>query len=197
MSCTAPGSSVHGNSQARILEWVAIPFSRGSFWPRDWTRVSWPTGTVVSVHGTDSQVSSAPILPAFGVRDPFPILILCIRVSRPSHYCYPGLDHCFGGSGGCPCFGGLPWASLVAQMVKNWPAIQETWVRSLAWEDPLEKQMATHSSIVAWENPWTEEPGRLQSMRSQRVRHDWATKHAHMPLLCINRIFNCISGSTN
>ena len=63
MSCSAPGSSVQGNSQARILEWVAIPFSRGSFWPRDWTRVSWPTGTVVSVHGIDSQVSSAPNSP--------------------------------------------------------------------------------------------------------------------------------------
>ena len=50
------------------------------------------------------------------------------------------------------------WASLVAQLVKNPPAIQETWVRSLGWEDPLEKGMATHSSILAWRIPWTEEP---------------------------------------
>ena len=50
--------------------------------------------------------------------------------------------------------------------------LQETWVQSLGWEDPLEKGMVTHSSILAWEIPWTEEPGRLQSMGSQRVRHD-------------------------
>ena len=61
--------------------------------------------------------------------------------------------------------------SYMAQMVKNLPAMQETWFRSLGWEDPLEKGMATHSSILAWRIPWTEEPGRLQSMGSQRVRH--------------------------
>ena len=58
-------------------------------------------------------------------------------------------------------------ASLVAQVVKNLPAVQETWVPSLDWEDSLEKEMATHSSILAWKIPWTEEPGGLQSMRSQ------------------------------
>ena len=66
-------------------------------------------------------------------------------------------------------------ASLVAQMVKNPSAMQETWVRSLGQEDPLEKGMATHSSILAWKIPWMEEPGRLgglQSMGSQRVGHD-------------------------
>ena len=65
-----------------------------------------------------------------------------------------------------------PWASLVTQMVKNLPAMQETWVPPLGWEDPLGKEMATHSSILAWEIPWTEEPGGLQSMGSQRVGHD-------------------------
>ena len=64
---------------------------------------------------------------------------------------------------------------LVAQSVKNLPAVQETQVRSLGWEDPLEKEMATHSSILAWKISWTEEPGGLQSMGSQRVGHDWAT----------------------
>ena len=64
------------------------------------------------------------------------------------------------------------WASLVAQLVENLPAMQESWVRSLGWENPLEKVKATHSSIVAWRIPWTEEPGRLQSMGSQRVGHD-------------------------
>ena len=63
-------------------------------------------------------------------------------------------------------------SSLVAQMVKNLPAMQETQVQALGWEDPLEKGMATHSSILAWRIPWTEDPGRLQSMGSQRVRHE-------------------------
>ena len=62
--------------------------------------------------------------------------------------------------------------SLVAQRVKRLPAMQETWVRSLGQEDPLEKEMATHSSILAWKIPWTEEPGGLQSTGSQRVGHD-------------------------
>ena len=60
----------------------------------------------------------------------------------------------------------------VAQTVKNLPPMQETQVRSLGWEDPLEKEMTTHSSIIAWRIPWTEDPGRLQSMGSQRVGHD-------------------------
>ena len=60
-------------------------------------------------------------------------------------------------------------ASLVAQVVKNLPAIQEIWVSSLGQEDPLEKEMATHSSTLAWEIPWTEEPGGLQSTGSQKV----------------------------
>ena len=66
----------------------------------------------------------------------------------------------------------MVWASLVAQMVKHLIAMQETWVQSLGWEDPLEKEMATHSSTLAWKIPWTEEPGRLQSMGSQRVGDD-------------------------
>ena len=61
--------------------------------------------------------------------------------------------------------------SLFAQMVKNPPAMQETGVRSLGQEDPAEKEMASHSSILAWRMPWTEEPGGLQSTGSQRVRH--------------------------
>ena len=64
------------------------------------------------------------------------------------------------------------WTSLVAQTVKHLSTMRETQVRALGWEDPLEKEVATHSSILAWRIPWREEPGRLQSMRSQRVRHD-------------------------
>ena len=66
----------------------------------------------------------------------------------------------------------LFFLSLVAQLVKNLPAMWETWVRSLGWEDPLEEGMATDSSILAWRIPWTEEPGGLQSMGLQRVGHD-------------------------
>ena len=65
--------------------------------------------------------------------------------------------------------------SLVAQSVKNLPAAQETRVQSVSCEDPLEKEMATHSSILAWKISWTEEPGGLQCMGSQRVGHDWVT----------------------
>ena len=59
-------------------------------------------------------------------------------------------------------------------MVKNLPAMWKTWVQSLGWEDPLEKRTATHSSILAWRIPWTEKPGRLHSMGSQRVGHSLA-----------------------
>ena len=64
---------------------------------------------------------------------------------------------------------------MVAQTVKRLSTRREIWVQSLGWEDPLEKEMAMHSSTIAWKIPWTEEPGRLQSMGSQRVRHDGAT----------------------
>ena len=66
-------------------------------------------------------------------------------------------------------------ASLVTQMVKHLTTMWETRVQSLGREDPLEKEMATHSSILAWKIPWTEEPGRLQSLGSQRVGHNWVT----------------------
>ena len=66
---------------------------------------------------------------------------------------------------------------LVAQTVKNLPAMWETWVLSLGQEDPLEKEMATHSSMLAWKIPWTEEPVGYKSMRSKRVRNGLATEH--------------------
>ena len=96
--------------------------------------------------------------------------------------CNPGKAHCFAQCCSLsPSYGfsfsymcGQP--CLVAQTVKNLPAMQETQVRSLdPGEDPLEKEMAMHSSIVAWRNPWIEEPGRLQSVGLQTVRHDGAT----------------------
>ena len=66
----------------------------------------------------------------------------------------------------------VPLRSLVTQVVKNLPAMWETWVQSLGQEDPLEKELATHSSTLTWKLPWMEEPGRLQSVGLQRVRHD-------------------------
>ena len=88
----------------------------------------------------------------------------------------PGLGRSPGEGIGYPLH--YAWASLVAQIRKSPPVMLETWVLSLGWEDPLEKCMATHSSILAWWIPWREEPGGLQSMGSQSVRHDWVTKHS-------------------
>ena len=69
-------------------------------------------------------------------------------------------------------YGNIPLISLMAQMVKYLPSMWEIRVRSLGWEDSLEKEMATHSSTLVWKIPWTEEPSRLQSVGLQRVRHD-------------------------
>ena len=71
----------------------------------------------------------------------------------------------------------------MAQQVKNPPAMQETQVQSLSWEDPLEKEMATHSSILTWRIPWTEEPGGLQSMGSYRVWHDQSNWAQHTEVI--------------
>ena len=91
----------------------------------------------------------------------------------------PGLIRGSGGSPGEDISYPLQYsqASLVAQMVENPPEMRDTWVWSLGWEDPLEEGVATHSTILAWRIPWTEEPGGLQSTGSQRVGHDWATGH--------------------
>ena len=77
----------------------------------------------------------------------------------------------------------LQWTSLVAHMVKCLPTMQDTQVWSLGWEDPLEKEMATHSSTLAWKIPWTEEPGRLQPMGSQRVGPNWVTSLFTPPII--------------
>ena len=78
------------------------------------------------------------------------------------------------------------YLKVVAQMVKHLPAMRETQVRFLGQEDPLEKEMAIHSSILVWKIPWTEEPDRLQSMGSQRVGHDWATSLNLSNILCLH-----------
>ena len=81
------------------------------------------------------------------------------------------------------------WASLVTQRGKNQPTLQKTRVRSLGCEGPLEEGMATHSSVLTWRISHTEEPGGLQSLGSQRVRHDWVTKHTHTSLNNTNHVF--------
>ena len=83
--------------------------------------------------------------------------------------------------------------SLVAQTVKCLSTMQETWVRSLGWEDPLEKEMAIHSRTIAWKIPWIEEPGRLQSIGSQRVGHDWA--NSLITFAQFTHVIACISTS--
>ena len=90
-----------------------------------------------------------------------------------------------------PPFPGLSRTSLVAHMVKRLPTIQETRVLSLGWEDLLEKEMATHSSILAWKIPWMEEPGGLQSMGSQRVGHE-----EQLPFLGLISPFHSTLGSS-
>ena len=86
---------------------------------------------------------------------------------RMSHSQTPFLPHIHGAETSLTLRGSWITPSLIAQLVNHLPAVQETWVRFLGREDPLEKEMATHSSILAWRIPWTEEPGGLQSMGSQ------------------------------
>ena len=85
-----------------------------------------------------------------------------------------------------------PGTSLVAQMLRGVPVTRETSVQSLGWEDPMEKQMATHSSTLAWKIQWMEEPGQLQSTESQRIRHDWITS-LHPMLLTAKSLQSCPS----
>ena len=84
----------------------------------------------------------------------------------------------------------------INQCFSRLPAVQETWVPPLGWGDPLEKEMATHSSILAWRIPWTEEPGRLQSTGSQRVGHDWATS-LYPPTACQVSLYMLLNAHTS
>ena len=145
MDCSLPGSSIHGNFQARILEWIAISSSRASSGPRDWTLISCVfciAGRLLNTEPSESGQSQ-------------------------------GLRFKFG-------FKLSAYLNLMAQMVKNLPAMWETWVQSLVWEDPLEEGMATHSSILAWRIPWTEESGGRQSMESRRIWRNWSDTHRHI-----------------
>ena len=101
-----------------------------------------------------------------------------LRILIPSIQCHHFLPRPT-----CKVF--LSWASLVAQMVNNLPAMPETQVCSLAQEDSLEKGMTIHTNILTWRISWRKESGRLQSMGSQRVGHNWVTKHSTAQQLCI------------
>ena len=122
--------TVHGILQARILEWVSFTFSRGSSQPRDSTQGSNPGLR----HCRGFPHSSVGKESACNAGDPGSIPGSGERIGYPFQY---------------------SWASLVAQLVKNLPAMWEAWVRSVGWEDPLEKGKDTHSSILAWRIPWT------------------------------------------
>ena len=210
MDCSPPGFSVLGILQARILEWVDIPFSRRSSQPRGRTQAFLSYCRWFLYHLShfvcflsnweeESQVSSAPTTLTSSCTDllllslcarnegqplllwstpqiwpppfiyPFPLPLLVqltmLQISTSSLNLVPSQPAIYPSSSfKWPLM--ILWASLVAQRLKRLPAMRETWVRSLGCEDPLEKEMATHSSILAWRIPWMEEPGGLQSTGS-------------------------------
>ena len=143
MGCSHPGSSVHGILQARILEWVAISFSRGSFQPRDWTQVSWIAGRFFDIWATREALANN--------KD-------SIKSSE--------LKSCE--------YLIIPWLSVFQDFSAHSACVFNIIFMKTCYL-MLEKAMAPHFSTIAWKIPWAEEPGRLQSMRSLTVGHDWAT----------------------
>ena len=153
MNCSPPGSSVHGILQARMLEWVAIPLPRRSSPPRDRTQVSCNAGGFFTVWANERSSGWAK----FHLY-PEKFLSTSAKYLQRKHLSdFTLITH-------------TNVIFLIAQLVKNSSAMGETWVRSLGWEDPLEKGKSTHSSTLAWRIPRT-----VQSMGSQRVGHDWVT----------------------
>ena len=167
--------SVMSNTLQRILAWIAMPFSMGSSQSRYQTQVSHNADSLLSEPlgkhkniGMGSLSLLQGILPAQGSNED---LLHCRQILY--QLSYQGIPVCFLLlSNNIPLY-------VLAQMVKRLPTVWETQVWSLGRENPLEKEMATHSSTLAWKIPWTEEPCRLQSMVSQRVRHDWAASLTH------------------
>ena len=136
--------------------WTAVSYSRGSFWPKDWTHVSYilciDRRILYQLGYLGSQIEGGKVKDFIFLGSKITAMITAVMKLK---------DTC--------SLEGEFWqrASLVAQLVKTLPAMQETCIQSLGQEDPLEKEMATHSSIVDCRIPWTEEPGRLQSMGLQ------------------------------
>ena len=159
MDCNPPGSSVHGILQARILKWVCRFLCQGIFLTQGLNPclLYWQVNSLSLCH----LVS--------------PLLCMCVCMCV---YIYISIIDCWYSWINIMC---LYRASLIAQWVKNLPAMQENWVRFLGREDPLEKEMATHSSVLAWRIPWTEEPGGLQSMELQESdTTEWLNHHHHI-----------------
>ena len=185
IDCSPPGSSVHGILQARILEWLPFSFPgdlpdlgikalslrspalAGRFFTSSttWKSNVKTTKKIFSLNiCLQIPIGGWPSDPSLSPLRALSLWNLKVRPwIVPSKFTL-NMDN----------FHHL-WRALVAQMVKNLPAMPETRVWSLGWEDLLEKGMATQSSISAWRIPWTEEPGGLQSMGSHRVGHDWVT----------------------
>ena len=178
--------TVHGILQARILEWVAVPFSRGSSQPTDQTRGSCIAGGFSTTEKPREQ-SRGGIFPYPVNSFNKEILLEILLCDFQAHWKIVDLDFVLQGLQRYTIQDWLNppiWQNmeqrkladdetfLVTQMVKHLPTMRETQIRSLGWEDPLEKEMATQSSTLAWIIPWTEERCRLQSMGSQRVGHD-------------------------
>ena len=169
MDCSLTGSSVHGIFQVRILEWGAISFSRGSSWPRDRTQVSRIAGRRFTIWATSEA--------HFKLNSESTVLIQYIKKLGPEMGAWLFWS-CF------PRCKDISGASLMSQTVKSMPAMWETRVLSLGQEDPLEKEMATHSSILVWRIPCTEEPGSY-SPWGYRVRHDWAASTSIYTSACV------------
>ena len=159
MDCSPPGSSVHGILQARILEWVAIPFSRGSSWPRDRTQVPCIASRFFTVWATREEAPLNDKKRNINTR----CGVIGTSLIGPTHL---SLD---------PVTVSLKrkhQRSLHSLKPRNQvePENNYKYVRDLS-----EKAVAPHSSTLAWKIPWTEEPGGLQTMGSLRIGHDWAT----------------------
>ena len=171
MHCSLPGSFIHGIFQARVLEWATISFCRGIF----------PTQGL-NARSSALQEDALPSEPPgkLQMEEPIPKwkdplmtwswICLCLMLWPDFHFPVTWSI--------MSLIKGQIGASLVVQVVKCLPAMQETPVWSLGREDPLEKEMATHSSTLAWKIPWMQEPGRLLTIGSQRVGHNWATSLA-------------------
>ena len=180
LDCSLPDSSVHGILQASILEWVAGSHSllQGIFPTQGsnpglqncwWIFTIWVTREAylnrIRALTEETQSVTWALGPCASIEENAHLWTRKWALSR-RHICQSFLASRTVRN---------TFLLFRSSVLKNLPATQETWLWSLGQEDPLGKGMATHSSILAWRIPWTEEPGRLQSMGSQRVKHDWAT----------------------
>ena len=184
MDCSLPGFSVHGIFQARVLEWVAISFSRGSSWPRDWTQVSHIVGRCFTLWATRKTLDGKES--ACNAGDLGLVLESGRSPGKGNGYLlqYSCLENPMGRG---------TWRATVYNWATDtftfpwWQGVKESachFRRHRRWQvwsqvgkiHPLEEEMVTYSNILAWRIPWTEEPGRLQSIGLQGVRHNLGTE---------------------